>query len=169
MNPMTLEVTIKSADVFKKINRFGKMQLYTTATLHGSNRGSPAECRTKADGLGGSRPLWDTLASFRVDESEIDTDRLVLVCEVKCKKCLVPNTSVGTVNIPVKELFQQSHQRQSFFPEEEDVAFVISSEMGKPRGVLYLSYLFRINGLVDFSPFHAPSAPPLCPSQEDGE
>nr|GMD03616.1 protein SRC2 [Ipomoea batatas] len=144
MNPLTLEITIKSAEVFKKhgVCSFGKMQLYATAFLVGGDRNS-AECRTNVDEYRGSRPFWWIVASFRTHETEVRSNNVALVFEVKCRKSVGPDKCVGTTFVPIKQFFDHCVS-QGF--QYQDVALGISSKLGKPR---------------DFSRFYVPSAPPL--------
>lgn len=158
MNPLTLEITIKSAEVFKKHGVcFGKMQLYATAFLVGGDRNS-AECRTNVDEYRGSRPFWWIVASFRTHETEVRSNNVALVFEVKCRKSVGPDKCVGTTFVPIKQFFDHCVS-QGF--QYQDVALGISSKLGKPRGVLYLSYVFTAHNFLDFSRFCVPSAPPL--------
>ncbi|XP_019158567.1 PREDICTED: protein SRC2 homolog [Ipomoea nil] len=158
MNPLTLEITIKSAEVFKKyVLCVGKMQLYATAHLVGGDRNS-AECRTHVDEYRGSRPIWWILASFRTHESEVRNSNVVLVFEVKCKKNVGPDKCVGTTYVPIKQFFDQCVS-QGF--QYQDVALGISSKLGKPRGVLYLSYVFTAYNFLNFPRLYVPSAPPM--------
>ncbi|KAL3538130.1 hypothetical protein ACH5RR_001496 [Cinchona calisaya] len=176
MGHIPLEITVKSAQVFNNVNLFSKMHLYTIVRLLGDSS-TPKKRKTTIDEHSGSHPFWWFSMTFLVDESKLLQNNLNLSFQVKCSRNL-GDKSVGILTIPIKELYDSTGNRN--YPT--NVAYTInSSSSGKPRGVLYFSYMFggsenkshampsaaRLPSPNPISP--APSAPYISTGYDDEE
>lgn len=135
---MQLKITVRSAQIFKS----PKTNLY--AVVRGP---SSPPLRTTVD-TRTAAPLWSPM-EFEVGRGSEET----LVARIKCKRCVF-SKSVGSVELGVGPLLDY-YRRNSRGNMPVDIALpILSSKLGKPRGVLYVAYMF-----VD--PL-APSAPPIA-------
>lgn len=138
MGYIPLEIIVKSAEVFKNVNFFSRMHLYTTVCLLGDSS-TPKKKRTSVDEHSGAHPFWWFPFTFQIDESKLLQNKLMLLFQVGCKRNL-GDKNIGILTVPIKDLYDSTGNQK----HPSNVAYSInSSSSEKPRGVLYLSYMFH--------------------------
>ncbi|GFY91929.1 hypothetical protein Acr_08g0003250 [Actinidia rufa] len=161
-NHIPLEITLISADVFKKPNLFTRPRIYAVVSLLAD---SDSRQRTPADEHGGAKPFWNFPISIEIRESNLRHNSVGIILHLCQRRTLGGVKNIGSIYVPVKELLDYAGGRNL----RRTVAFEMNSRSGKPKGVLYLSYLFgeTICELVGMREkggerVVVPSAPP-CP------
>lgn len=134
MTSIPLEISVVSADVLKKPTFFNKPHAYVVITLAGN---SVSRQRTPVDERNGEKPYWNFTMRFEVERSKLQRNSAVLVFQL-CRRRIIGDKDIGLVYVPVKELFDGAGGVNRSRP----VAFSVSSRSGKPKGVVYLSYVF---------------------------
>lgn len=129
-----LKITVISADVLQKPTFFNKPRAYAVIYLTGD---SVSRQTTPVDERGGAKPHWDFTLTFQVDQSDLQRNSAVLVLQL-CRYRTFGDKDIGSIYVPVKELFENAGGINRELP----VAFPVSSKSGKPKGVVYLSYVF---------------------------
>lgn len=97
---------------------------------------------------------------FKVEDEEGGGGKETLVVCVKCRRSAMMGSDkrVGIAEVPVTTLLDY-HRRHSRPNLPTSIALTVMSKSGKPRGVLYMSFMFDGGALP--VPRPAPSAPPL--------
>lgn len=159
MDKLHLKIIIKFAHVFKNTSFLpnNKMCLYAVAAVETDSSS------TTVDIHGGAQPLWWFPVNFQIDKSKLQSNQLLLCIKCRRSKLDFSKTVVGKVHVPLKSLLDEYRSNS---PENghKHVAFMVLSPSGKPRGIIYLSYLF--GGITPPQPPQppphlVPSAPPL--------
>ncbi|KAG5524449.1 hypothetical protein RHGRI_031193 [Rhododendron griersonianum] len=75
---------------------------------------------------------------FEVERSKLERNSAVMVFQLRHSRT-IGDKDTGSVYIPVKELFDGAAGTKRSRP----VAYLVSSRSGKPKGVVYLSFVFR--------------------------
>ncbi|KAG5541506.1 hypothetical protein RHGRI_021361 [Rhododendron griersonianum] len=130
-----LEISVVSADVFKKPKFFNRPRAYVVVTLAGDSVVSRQ--RTPVDERNGGKPHWNFTMRFEVERSKLQRNSAVLVFQLRRRRT-IGDKDIGSVYVPVKELFDDAGGTDC----SRAVAFPVSSRSGKPKGVVYLSYVF---------------------------
>ncbi|KAI5658780.1 hypothetical protein M9H77_27573 [Catharanthus roseus] len=144
-HPITLHILIKSADIFKIFNFFPRIHLYATAELSiisNSTASSKQTIKTSTDKLSGAHPFWCFPVNFQFEKSKLIQNQLRLVFRVKRRQTLGGDRDIGIASINVLQLFDFAKNHEYHNP----VALTLinsGSRSGKPRGVIYLLYLFE--------------------------
>ncbi|KAF7138057.1 hypothetical protein RHSIM_Rhsim07G0186500 [Rhododendron simsii] len=134
MASIPLEISVVSADVLKKPKFFNRPRAYVVVTLAGD---SVSRQRTPVDERNGGKPHWNFTMWFEVEQSKLQRNSAVLVFQLRRRRT-IGDKDIGSVYVPVKELFDVAGGMNRSRP----VAFPVSSRSGKPKGVVYLSYVF---------------------------
>ncbi|KAI8548031.1 hypothetical protein RHMOL_Rhmol07G0241200 [Rhododendron molle] len=136
MNSIPLEISVVSADVLKKPKFFNRPHAYVVVTLALAGD-SVSRQRTPVDEHNGGKPHWNFTMRFEVERSKLQRNSAVLVFQLRRRRTF-GDKDIGSVYIPVKELFDGDAGTN----RSRSVAFLVSSRSGKPKGVVYLSYVF---------------------------
>ncbi|XP_058224223.1 uncharacterized protein LOC131333619 [Rhododendron vialii] len=134
MTSIPLEISVVSADVLKKPKFFNRPRAYIVVTLAGD---SVSRQRTPVDDRNGGKPHWNFTMRFEVERLKLQRNSAVLVFQLRRRRT-IGDKDIGSVYVPVKELFDGAGGTNCSRP----VAFPVSSRSGKPKGVVYLSYMF---------------------------
>nr|ABN09103.1 C2 [Medicago truncatula] len=132
MEYRTLEIKMISAKDVKDVTPFfQKLKVFAYVSIKGDPLNPQTEV-TDADGYNKRNPEWNSSLKFTFKESLANQDRLFLKIHLGAKLNF-PNKLIGTVNIPLKELFDNPAGHQLSYQVRK-----INSE--KSRGTLNLSY-----------------------------
>ena len=150
MEYRTLEIKMISAKDVKDVTPFFKMlMIFVVVSISGDPLNPQTEV-TDADGDGRRNPKWNSSLRFTFKESLANQNRLLLKIHLGAL-LYFPNKLIGTVNIPLKELFDNPAGHQLSYQVRK-----INSE--ESRGTLNLSYKFsdRVEAPPPPKPMKAP-------------
>lgn len=142
MEYRTLEIKMISAKDVKDVTPFFyKLMVFAVVSITGDPLNPQIE-NTDADEYGKRNPRWNRSLKFTFKESLANQDRLFLKIHLGAMLS-IPNKLIGTVNIPLKELFDNPAGHRLSCQVRK-----INSE--ESRGTLNLSY--RLGDRVEAPP-----------------
>lgn len=151
MEYRTLEIKMISAKDVKDVTPFfQKLKVFAYVSIKGDPLNPQTEV-TNADGYNKRNPEWNSSLKFTFKESLANQDRLFLKIHLGAKLNF-PNKLIGTVIIPLKELFDNPAGHQLSYQVRK-----INSE--KSRGTLNLSY--KLGDRVEAPPPPKPMKEPV--------
>ncbi|KAL3814675.1 hypothetical protein ACJIZ3_015943 [Penstemon smallii] len=129
-----LKIMVISAEGLKDKSLFSKMDVYAIVSIAGYPQSMK---KTFVDKDCGTKPKWNHRMEFVIDEPYLTKPGLSLLFEIKAESSIRSDKEIGSVTVPIHELFQGNSSN-----EDRVVEYQVITPSGKPKGTLKISYNF---------------------------
>ncbi|KAI4372487.1 hypothetical protein MLD38_010709 [Melastoma candidum] len=142
-----LKIKLISANDLETSHRFALMGgVYVEVALSGGDpEGGLQKFKTHVDRQGVNNPTWNFPMKFRVGATALEQSRPTLTFALRCN-CAHGDVDVGTVVVPVKELYDavvaDCGKATSMSTQIQFITLPVRKPLDKPKGALYFSYKF---------------------------